>query len=105
MELSLFKKVYAQLEYVDVMEQNSPTKGSFIDLQDYAGVAINILLGTGVAISFIALILSGIKYMSARSDYKALDSAKQSLTYSIVATVLVVGAFAIYNILVNILTG
>jgi uncharacterized membrane protein len=69
----------------------------------FLGIALNIMLGTGIAISIIAIILSGIKFLTSKGDPKSTADAKTSLTYSVVAFLLVVGAFTIKAIIINML--
>jgi len=55
------------------------------------------------AVFIIWMIVSGIRYMSAGGDEKAVASARSSLTYAVVGFILILGAYAIINILGNIL--
>lgn len=75
-----------------------PTIGSF-----YA-VFLNLLFGTGIAISIVAIIYSGILFITSRGDPKATDKAKSALTYSIIAMLLAFSAFSI-RILITSLIG
>ena len=59
------------------------------------------VFGIVLTITFITLILSGIKFGLARGDIKALMEAKRSLLYSIVAFVLAAGAFFLRRTLLN----
>ncbi len=60
------------------------------------------IFGMAGAITFIAIIVSGIKYMAARSDPKATIQAKKALTYSIVGLFLVISSYTIRIILFNL---
>ena len=86
-----------------ISENAIENAGEIRDIEDLAGVAVNLFLGIGIAISLIALILSGIKYMSSRGDVKAAMGAKQALTYSVVAFIVTVGAFTIMNVILGVL--
>lgn len=87
----------------DIKEGSPESAENLTDIESLAGLGINFFLGLAVAISFIALILSGIKYMSARGDVKATMGAKQALTYSLVAIMLTVGAFALQGLILDVL--
>ncbi len=86
-----------------ISENSIGNTGEIKTVEDLAGIVINIALGIGIALSLIATILSGIKYMSSRGDVKAAMGAKQALTYSIVALLVTVGAFAIMGVIINVL--
>jgi len=76
--------------------------GGFTTIDDYIALGVNLFLGIAMAVTFIGIVLSGIKFMSARSDPKAMDAAKSALTYSIVGFLLSVGAFTLLKILIGI---
>lgn len=86
-------------------ESPETTNNAFTSVSDILGVAINIGLGTGIAISIIAMILSGIKFMSSKGDPKSLAQAKNALTYSIIAFILTAGAFTIKTIIITMIGG
>ncbi len=89
-------------KYINVIDANSPEKGEFTNLNYVVGRLLNIGLGVGLVLSVIAIILSGIKFMSSKGDIKAIGDAKNALTWSILALVLILGAFTIVNLLVDI---
>ena len=60
-----------------------------------------ILTVSGVFI--IWAILSGIRYMSASGDEKAVADARRSLTMAILGFIIVVGAYALIRILGNVI--
>ncbi len=81
----------------------NPTGGN-LDIREIGallGIALNVMLGVVVSVSSIGTLLSGIKYMMSRGDLKALASARQALTYSVVALVLGLGAFAVKAVVLN----
>ena len=55
------------------------------------------------AVFIIWMIVSGIRYMAAGGDEKAVASARSALTYAVLGFILVLGAYAIINILGNLL--
>jgi hypothetical protein len=54
------------------------------------------LWGVGIA-CFFAIIIGGIKYMTAGADDKAMGGAKQTITYGIIGLVIAVSAYALLN--------
>lgn len=71
----------------------------------FLGLGLNILLGTALAVSMIAIIMSGIKIVTSRGDPKAKGAAQQALTYSVLAFVLAIAAFTIKTIIFNVMGG
>ena len=63
---------------------------------------INIIFIAVIAFSTISTIVSGIRYTTARGDIKALQVAKASLIYSIVALVGGLAGFTLLNVVVNV---
>jgi len=55
------------------------------------------------AVFIIWMIISGIRYMSAGGDEKAVASARSALTYAVLGFILILGAYAIIAILGNLL--
>ncbi|KKU31188.1 MAG: hypothetical protein UX44_C0007G0012 [candidate division WWE3 bacterium GW2011_GWA1_46_21] len=70
---------------------------------DLLGIALNVLLGSAVGIGSLGVVLSGIKYVMSKGDPKAKAEAQHALTYSIVAIVLGLGAFAVKAIIFGLL--
>lgn len=99
------KTAYAQWDkFLKVISDSSPEKAEEFDsIDDLTGVAVNIILGSGLTVSFIFIIKSGIGIMSARGDVKGTMSAKQGLTYSIIAFLIIAGAFSIKDIILDVL--
>ena len=91
------------LQYVNQLEAVSPSHGSFATIADFFAVAFNVMFGIGVSLSIVGIILAGIKYVTSRSDIKATAQAKNALTYSIVAFLLVIGGYTIYKIILGLL--
>lgn len=88
---------------LDSIEAASPTGGRFSDFGSFLAIIVNVFFGIGAGMSVIGLLLAGIRFTMARSDVKAKQQAKQALTYSIVAFILVFGAYSIYSIIKNLL--
>jgi len=75
------------------------------NLADAFNIAINIVLGAGIALTIVFLILGGIQYMTAKGDQKAATEARNALTNAVVGFIVVIGAFTIKIVLQNILGG
>jgi len=75
----------------------------FNNLADVFGFLVNVVLGVGIAVTIIFLILGGIQYITARGDQKAAGAARESLTNAVIGFIVVIGAFTIRTILLNVL--
>jgi glucose uptake protein GlcU len=95
----------ADFSIIDEIEGSSPTGGSFSNFGDFAAIIVNIFFGFGAAMAMIGLLLAGIRFTIAKSDIKAKQQAKQALTYSILALILVGGAYTIYSVIKGTLGG
>jgi hypothetical protein len=62
-----------------------------------------VFFGLAIGISVIGIILSGIKYMTAKSDIKATVQAREALSHAIIGFLLAVGGYSIYRIILNTL--
>jgi len=79
-------------------------KGNDISsVSDVLSIGLNIMLGSAIAISLIAIILSGIKIMTSKGDMKAKAGAQSALTNSVIAMILTIGAFTAKIVILNIL--
>ena len=74
----------------------------FNDLADVFGFLVNVVLGVGIAITIVFLILGGIKYITAKGDQKAAGEARSALTNAVIGFIVVIGAFTIRTILINV---
>lgn len=96
-------RVYAdQNTYLQNIVSGVPTAGGGIStIEDLVGAVQVHIYGIALSVSFIAIIFSGIKFITARGDPKAYMGAQRALTYSIIAFLIAVGAFAIRTIVLN----
>jgi hypothetical protein len=93
-------------QFLQGWKGGAPDNGAGIGgVSDILGLTLNIFLGTALAISLIAIILSGIKYITAKGDPKAKAAAQQALTNSVIAFLLSIGAYTIKTIVFNVLGG
>lgn len=60
-----------------------------------------ILLPAGMLVFFVMLMIGGVKFLMAGGDAKALDSAKSTITFSLIGIVFLVSAWIILNIIGN----
>ena len=77
----------------------------FKNLADVFGFLVNVVLGVGIAITIIFLILGGIQYITAKGDQKAAGAAREALTNAVIGFIVVIGAFTIRLILMNVIGG
>lgn len=84
-----------------IADESNITGTQYESLGAIISVGLNYLLGIGIAISLITTIISGIKFMESRGDPKAVDTAKNALTYSIIAFLLCGGALTVKALVFN----
>jgi hypothetical protein len=65
---------------------------------------VNFALSFAGALAVFMIVLSGIKYITSRGDPKAVEGARNTLTWAIIGLVVIVASFIIINIIAN-LTG
>jgi hypothetical protein len=75
----------------------------FNDLADVFGFLVNVVLGVGIAVTIVFLILGGIQYITAKGDQKAAGAAREALTNAVIGFIVVIGAFTIRTILINVI--
>jgi|GEM_PF-3126070 hypothetical protein len=92
-------------EFLQPWSLIGPENRPLVEVSDFLGLGLNVLLGTTLAVSMISLILSGIKFVTAKGDPKAKAAAQQSLTYAVVAFILGIGAFTLKTIIFNVVGG
>jgi TRAP-type C4-dicarboxylate transport system permease small subunit len=72
-------------------------------LPSILNMAINLVLGIGIALTIIFLIIGGIQYVTSRGDQKAADTARKSLTNAVIGFIIVIGAFSIRILLAKMI--
>ena len=92
-------------EYLELWNTTSPENRPLNSVGDFLGLGLNIVLGVALAISMISLIMSGIKFITAKGDPKAKSEAQQAITYAVLAFVLTIAAFTIKLIIFNVMGG
>jgi len=80
-----------------------PLGNRFTSVSNLIAVGLQLVfwIGAGLSVAFIAL--SGLKMMSSQGDPKAIQSAQQSLTWSIVGFIVVIMAGAAGTIISRML--
>lgn len=87
-------------------DASADKNAGFNNVSDFLGVGLNIVFGTAIAISMIALILSGIKFITlTKSDPKEKAATQQALTYSVLAFILAIAAYTIKTIIIHVVGG
>ena len=93
-------------QYLPAWVEISPDRSSgYMTVSDFFGVALNVVFGTVIAISMITMIVSGIKFITAKGDPKAAAEAKSALTNSILGFILGIGAYTLKTIIFNVIGG
>jgi hypothetical protein len=81
----------------------TPITLPFNNLADVFGFLVNVVLGVGIAVTIVFLILGGIQYITAKGDQKAAGAAREALTNAVIGFIVVIGAFTIRTILINVI--
>lgn len=66
-----------------------------------SNIIINTMLGGVIAISVIFMIISGIKFITSQGNPREIETARKSLTYSLVAFLLAVFSISIKYIVLH----
>ena len=66
-------------------------------------LVMNVVLGTGIALTTIYLVLGGIKYVTSQGDQKNTQTAREWLTNAVIGFIIIIGAFAIKTIVGKLL--
>lgn len=77
--------------------------GDGVELDSALVILVNIIILLGLAISFIAVVISFVKFILSMGDPKAAQEAQRSLTWSVIALVLCLIVFGLKSILANLL--
>lgn len=88
-------------KFIQKGESNAESKISTKELQSLSNMIYNILLVTGIIIAIIVGLVMGIKFIMGSIEEKA--QIKEMLIPYILGCVVVFGAFAIWQIVVNLL--
>ena len=73
------------------------------DLDSLFTLITNVVLVVGISLVVVFLILAGIQYITARGDTKQATAAKDSLTNAIIGFIIVLAAFTIRFVVLNVL--
>jgi len=74
------------------------------DLDDFIGKVANMVAIVGGVVAVIFIIWSGFLFVSARGNEEKLKTAKKALTWTIIGTAVLLGAYAISQAVIEIIT-
>ena len=94
-----------QFEFVPDPVADSPTTTNLASWSTLSAIVLNVMLGVSLTAGFISIIMSGVQFMMAQGDWKALATAKKSLTYAVIGFLVAAAAFAIKFIVLRIFSG
>ncbi len=100
MDLSLIRRAWAI--NAPITEPSNPL-GRFTQLYDIINFVLNIVFYVGIAMTVIFLIIGGIRYITSGGSKEGAEAARGMITSAVIGFVVVLGAFAIKTILVNVL--
>lgn len=95
----LVPKAYAA---VDIGEKFGPAK-AYPDIGSLVNVLLKNSLTIAGIIAFVGIVYSGIKFIQAAGDPKAIDQNKGTFTASIIGLMIILGAYFLVEIAQNIL--
>lgn len=98
----LVQKVYAQ-DAVPADKSLLPKLDQVTGLKSLFNLITNVVLIVGISLVVVFLILAGIQYITARGDTKQATAAKDSLTNAIIGFIIVIAAFTIRVVVLNVL--
>lgn len=76
---------------------------TFVDIGNITKNAVRILIGAVGVLSFVFLVIGGIKYTASGGDKAQVESARLTITYAIVGVSLAAIAYAVAILLESIL--
>lgn len=99
--------VYAQgqFEFVPDPVADSPTTTNLASWSSIAAIILNVMMGVSLTAGFISIIVSGVQFMMAQGDWKALATAKRSLTYAVIGFIVAASAFTLKFLILRIFSG
>ena len=80
---------------------DNPLSSDIGSLEDLVQALLTVLIIIAAPIVVIFIILAGFKYVTAQGDPGKLEEAKKALLYAIIGGILIIGATAIFEIIVN----
>jgi hypothetical protein len=89
--------------YVPKDPEDSPETRLITEPLDWVTIGANIIVGAVIAVSIIFIVYSGILFTTSRGDPKALDKARKSFTYAIVALIGAAGSLSALYVILNLL--
>lgn len=86
-------------KYIWSMSGGTCETGKITDIFCIITNIINKLLTVGSLIALLFLVIGGIQYMATGGDEKALTTAKETITYSVLGLLIMLGSILIINTL------
>ena len=80
---------------------NAETQGSKTAMAENIGLGINLFLSILGIIFVILIIYAGYKWMMAQGDKGEVDKAKSIINRAIIGLIIIIGSFAIWNLISN----
>lgn len=81
----------------------NPLTGRFDNLGSIFIAIVNVVFYVGIAMTVIFLIIGGIRYITSGGSKEGAEAARGMITNAIIGFIVVLGAFAIKSILLNLL--
>ena len=94
----------AVCEALGAADTEECTEGDGSQVNNIIRIALNILSFAAGIIAVIALIISGLKYITSQGDASSISSARSSVIYAIVGITIVVLAQVIVRFVINTAT-
>ncbi len=99
----MFSYLMKSLFVAQVYAQAYNSSGDVSELAAKVGQAVNILIYISGAVFIAYLIMGAYKFATAQGDPKGISGAKQTLTYAFIGVFVVIGAFFINMIVVDLI--
>ncbi len=100
-------KVGEDSQGIDLCQLRNPAPGQLVgtsNVDDLVTKLVNILLSFAGAIAVIFLVIGGFRYVVSQGNEEAMERAKKTLLSAIIGIVVIIMAFAVVNIVNNLLT-
>lgn len=72
---------------------------ALLELRNLIAVTVDVMIVLAAISALFFLIVGGFKYIMAGSDPKAMDNARNTITYAVIGLILAVSAYGILQVL------
>lgn len=76
---------------------------ALLELRNLIGVTVDVMIVIALLSSVAFFIVGGFKYIISGGDPKAMETARQTITYSFIGLIVAVAAYSILRVLKNYL--